>query len=134
MNLARWITSISRICRVYVSKNNLTKDQQEILDLMVCYIMRVYIPVWFQLKKTPVWYEAPRIYLDLVKRVSTQDKRVRDIVQPVLQNGAYCLHEVRNQFRDAFKIKNWKKFYERDKNIIYGNLYKKSLFYSLPKK
>ena len=39
-----------------------------------------------------MWYDAPDIYLDMVKRLQSQDRKVKDIVQKVLQNGAYCTH------------------------------------------
>lgn len=51
INNARWLTTASRILREYVATRKPTKN----VKLLVRYIMKVYIPLWFQTKIHHSW-------------------------------------------------------------------------------
>ena len=53
----------------------------------------VYIPFWFLTKKDSMWYQAPRNYVFLLKRLGMMPKKVQDIVKETVQRGAWSCHE-----------------------------------------
>ena len=95
LNHARWTTSSSRLGRFYISKEKKKLDPEslEILKTIVKYIVQVYLPVFFQIRSSKSWLDAPRIYLDLLKRLRKQSPEVRSILSKSIQLGAYCLNE-----------------------------------------
>lgn len=44
---SRWLTTANSVLRLYVS----TAEPSETLNLLVTFIMRVYAPMWFKIKK-----------------------------------------------------------------------------------
>ena len=95
LNHARWTTSSSRLGRFYISKEKKKLDPEslEILKTIVKYNVQVYLPVFFQIRSSKSWLDAPRIYLDLLKRLRKQSPEVRSILSKSNQLGAYCLDE-----------------------------------------
>ena len=47
VSLARWLTIANRIMRVYVSTN----EPSDELKALVEYVMKVYVPTWFDIKR-----------------------------------------------------------------------------------
>lgn len=59
LNHARWLTCANRILRLYVSTSNPSAE----LKIIVTYLLKVYVPQWFSIrKKNPLW-KAHDIYL-----------------------------------------------------------------------
>ena len=56
-------------------------------------ISGVYIPFWFLTKKDSLWFEAPRNYVFLLKKLRRMPKKVQDIVKETVQRGAWSCHE-----------------------------------------
>ena len=53
----------------------------------------MYIPFWFLTKKDALWYQAPRNYVFLLKRLKMMPNKVQDIVKETVQRGAWPCHE-----------------------------------------
>ena len=60
---ARWLTLASRICRLYISE----PEPTEALIEMTTYIVNVYAPIWFTIKRNNKIHFAARSFLRLVK-------------------------------------------------------------------
>lgn len=67
MHKARWITTMSRLLRVYVS----VKDPSIVLRVLVQYIMKVYLPVLLAIKSKPSFVHGSR-HLHLLVSLSKQ--------------------------------------------------------------
>lgn len=86
---SRWLTTALRFCRIWVSKHGLRKKQQENLQLIVEYIVGVYIPNWFTIKTTGTWVEGPRHLLYQLQQLQKQKKKVIELVSPTVQRSAW---------------------------------------------
>ena len=93
LNHARWTTGNSRLMKVYISKKKLDPENTEILKTLVKYIIQVYLPVFFQIRSSKSWLDAPHIYLNLLQRLRKQSPEVQSILAKSIQLGAYCLNE-----------------------------------------
>ena len=90
INHSRWLTTASRILRLYIS----TENPSDVLKTLVKYIMNVYVPNWFDIKcRWSVTNGAKHIFNNLFRiRPFTEDKKVKDIIEPVIQRNAYFAH------------------------------------------
>ena len=97
LNKARWNTHWSRIFYLWIcdrSQLSLSPMDEENLRLMVHFLLSSYLPAWFDVRLNPHWLDAPRILLNLIKNVMTQeDIQVRLSAQKTLQTGSYALYE-----------------------------------------
>ena len=93
LNHARWTTTCSRLMRYLISNPKLDDETLETLRTIVKYIVSVYIPIFFMIRSSSTWLDAPKIYLELLKRLRQQSPDVQAILQKSIQLGAYCLHE-----------------------------------------
>ncbi|GBM85393.1 hypothetical protein AVEN_122004-1 [Araneus ventricosus] len=87
---SRWLTTASRILRLYVSKRNPSDN----LVILVTYIMNVYTPVWFSIKMKFSITEGSRHFWKIMKysRYMQQDD-LRQMVDGVLQRKGFFAHE-----------------------------------------
>ncbi|GBM03055.1 hypothetical protein AVEN_14565-1 [Araneus ventricosus] len=81
---SRWLTTASRILRLYVSTRNPSYN----LVILVTYIMNVYTPVWFSIKMKSSITEDSRHLWKIIKysRYMQQDD-LRQVVDEVLQRN-----------------------------------------------
>ena len=86
MSQARWITTFSRVLIVKMCHHDhlLDDTSKEILQILCQYIVSSFGPIFFLIKQKESWLEAPRHYLEMVKRLRLQDQRIQDIVQVTL--------------------------------------------------
>lgn len=86
--LARWITTALRLLMLYARTAEPTKEMR----MIVLYIQRVYVPVWFSVKKAKSFLEGPKILFEMIKSVKEIDSGnvISDIVFPVFQRNAFC--------------------------------------------
>ena len=95
LNLARWLTCASRICRLYISDLSGLGLEQKDLDtllILVRFIIGGYFPFWMRLKSSPSWLEAPRHYIFFLERFRMMDQKAQDTARSTVQHGAWCLH------------------------------------------
>ena len=85
---SRWLTTASRALRLYVS----TEDPPENLKLVVLYVMQVYTPIWFRIKRQHDISHATLHVFETILKCQMLPLKVRDIVIPVVERNAYGAH------------------------------------------
>ncbi|BES87539.1 Hypothetical protein NTJ_00345 [Nesidiocoris tenuis] len=85
---SRWITTANRILRLYVS----TKEPTPNLRLLVEFIMKVYVPSWFNIKVYPSSTNGALHLFEMIKRSSFLPQKHREVVHGVLQRNAFFAH------------------------------------------
>lgn len=85
---SRWITLANRILRVYVTT---TKPSQN-LKVIVEYVIKVYAPTLFEIKRYPSCVNGPIHLFQLIKRSRFLPPEIRRHVDVVLGNNAYFAH------------------------------------------
>ena len=85
---SRWLTTASRALRVYVS----TEDPPENLKLLVLYVMQVYTPMWFTIKRQHDISHATLHVFETISKCQMLPLKVREIVIPVVERNAYGAH------------------------------------------
>lgn len=88
MAQSRWLTTANRILRYYVAS---PLPSSELLSI-VRYIMFVYAPVWFALKRHPNCTEGARHYWKLVHLSRSMEKNCLQAINPTLARNAYFAH------------------------------------------
>lgn len=85
---SRWLTTANRILRLYVS----TAEPSSDLKLLVEFVIKVYVPSWFQIKKIPgVTYGARHLH-EMIKKSSFLPEQYKSIVHKVIQRNSYFAH------------------------------------------
>jgi hypothetical protein len=85
---SRWLTTASRILRLYIG----TVKPGENLKTLVKYIVRVYVPVWFEIKSSPRCTDGARHLWKLINYSRYLAGELREIVDAVIQRNAYFAH------------------------------------------
>ena len=88
MHHARWLTTANRILRLYVS----TSEPSSNLLVLVEYIMKVYVPVWFSIKCHSSAKDGPKHFFQLVSKSRCLPGKYRTVVNKVLQHNSYFAH------------------------------------------
>ena len=85
---SRWLTAASRALRVYVSTEEPTSNFKQVVQ----YIMMVYTPTLFQIKRNRTISQAPLHVFDTLSKCQKLPSQVREIVIPVIQRNAFGAH------------------------------------------
>ena len=88
LNHARWLTTGSRILRLYVS----TEDPTDNLRSLAKFVMEVYAPMWFLIKSNPYVEFGPRHICTALSLIRKQPEEIARVVFPVLQRNSYFAH------------------------------------------
>ena len=64
----------------------------ENLKTVVRFIIRIYVPTWFELKSNPKCTDAPRIMLKAWKKYNELPQWIQDIVMPIVLGGSHWFH------------------------------------------
>lgn len=88
MSHSRWITLANRVLRLYIS----TKTPSPQLCTLTKYIMTVYAPLWFEIKRNSSCKDGAKHLFRLIQLSRYLDKELRDIVDSVVQRNAYFGH------------------------------------------
>ena len=81
----RWLTLATRLLILYTR----TTDPCDGLKTVVEFIMKVYAPLWFRLKKNNNFIHGPSAIFTAIKLISQQPDSVRKIVMPVVQHNGW---------------------------------------------
>ena len=85
---SHWLTTANRFLRLYIS----TDDPSYELVTIVEYIIKFYVPIWFNIKcYDSIVYGTKHIF-GLAKRCKSLDAGTRVIVLLVIQHNAYFTH------------------------------------------
>ena len=85
---SRWLTTAIRISRYYVAEYNPTEE----LSTLARYLVKVYAPGWFLIKKNEEVKDGARNLHQILVWNSEMPKEVVEIVRPTLQRNAYFAH------------------------------------------
>lgn len=85
---SRWLTTANRILRLYVS----TAEPSSSLIEIVRYIMTVYAPIWFKVKKNSSFTEGAKHFFEMMRLSQTLPKRCKTIINKVLHRNAFFAH------------------------------------------
>lgn len=119
---SRWLTTASRILRLYVS----TEEPSEDLIDIVSYIMKVYVPMWFLIKKNPLMINGARHMFQQIIWSRSLNERTRKIIDRVMQRNAFFSHPehilTSMIFDDRMHIRElaWRRILEARKESRHG--------------
>jgi len=82
---SRWLTAANRILRLYVA----TEKPSPNLKTLATYIMKVYAPIWFQIKANPSCKDGPKHAFNTVRYSRYMPKKLKMVIDPVIQRNAY---------------------------------------------
>lgn len=85
---SRWLTKASRLLRLYVA----TSDPSNNLKVLVVYIMKVYVPMYFNIKYYSSVVYGSALFGKFIRWSQYLEPRLRIIVNNVVQNNAYYAH------------------------------------------
>ncbi|KAK3909522.1 Transcription antitermination protein NusB [Frankliniella fusca] len=86
---ARWLTAANRILRLYVTEDRPSKN----LKMIAKYIIRVYAPVWFMIKRNWQFYFAIKHVWQSIKLSRYLPEDIRAVaIDPYIQLNGYALH------------------------------------------
>ena len=95
---SRWLTTASRLCRLYVSKHGLVGEDAKNLRAIVTFIVSHYFPMWFDIKAEHLLMSGPRHILkevDIVRQLKRKDatsKEIKKIGMHFIEKGAWSAH------------------------------------------
>ena len=82
---SRWLTTANHILRLYVS----TVEPSQTLKIIVEYITKVHVPVWFAIKNTSSSRNGAFHLFKTIELTRMLIPDVRNIVYPVIQRNAF---------------------------------------------
>ncbi|CAH1114862.1 unnamed protein product [Psylliodes chrysocephalus] len=85
---ARWLTTANRILRLYVASEQPSNKLKTIKE----FILKVYAPVWFDIKVRSSCTEGSRHLFSLIRRSVYLPAAVKDVIDPVIQRHAFFAH------------------------------------------
>lgn len=85
---ARWMTTASRILRVYVS----TKHPSDELVLMTKFIMKVYVPMWIGVKEKSTFNNGSRHLFNLIHLTRLHTPTLTSCIQQTIYDNYYYAH------------------------------------------
>jgi len=88
LNHSRWLTTANRILRVYIA----TAVPTQSLKLLAQYIMRVYSPMWFEIKKKPSIESGSKHFLRLLQSCNSLPSEIRSVSLQCLRRNAFFAH------------------------------------------
>ena len=88
LNAARWLTTVNRFQRLYISTENPSQNFKKIVE----FIMQVYVPTWFEIKRNSSICNGAINLFHEIQRARNQDDDVFEAVKPAIQRNAYFSH------------------------------------------
>lgn len=89
MGHARWLTTANRILRLYVS----SEEPSDNFKCIVEYIMKIYVPCWFEIKKHSSAAQGSKHLYQMVKLSRSLSLPSRRIIEKVLQRNCFFAHQ-----------------------------------------
>ena len=89
---SRWLTTANRLMMLYCKKHGLRGKAIKVLTTLISFVVSIYYKMWFEIKCSPLMIDGPRHLLKTVQLLSVASPDVQEVVQPVVQRGAYHGH------------------------------------------
>ena len=88
MSLSRWLNTASRFLRLFITKDKPNKN----LRTIVMFIMKVYVPLWFQIKKRKRCIYGSVHLFNFIKMSRYLDSNILSVVDEVVKTNGYYAH------------------------------------------
>lgn len=85
---SRWLTTANRFLRLYVS----TSEPSSTFNEIVRFIMTVYAPIWFKIKKNSSFTEGAKHFFEMMRLSQTMPQRSKTIANKVLRRNSFFAH------------------------------------------
>jgi hypothetical protein len=85
---ARWLTTVTQILILYSREPEPSPN----LCTIVRFILEVYGPFWFEIKKENNFSKGPKIILEMSKAIKTFPAEVQEAALPSLRRNSFCLY------------------------------------------
>ena len=85
LNHSRWLTTVNRILRFYVSQANPFTS----LILIAEFIMKVYAPMWFRIKCNSSVVNGAKHLHETIQKIRCIPSEIQEIVLPIIQRNGY---------------------------------------------
>ena len=85
INHSRWLTLATRLLILYTR----TPNPCDGLQTVVQFIVQVYAPLWFQIKKNNNFIYGPSAIFTAISLINQQPESVREVVRSVVQRNAW---------------------------------------------
>jgi hypothetical protein len=85
---SRWLTAANRILRLYVS----TESPSDKLVTIVTFIVKVYAPMWFEIKINPSCKNGAKHLWQTIRKSRYLSDELKALIDPVIQRNAYFGH------------------------------------------
>lgn len=85
---SRWLTTANSILRLYVATDNPSVN----LKILTEFVLKVYAPMWFQIKAKPDCIYGAKHLFDTIKMSRYLPECLKQVVDPVIQRNGYFGH------------------------------------------
>jgi hypothetical protein len=82
---SRWLTLASRVLRLYVATENPTENLKTLAE----YIVKVYVPVWFNIKLKPSCTYGSKHLFNLISYSRYLSDDLKNVIDPIIQRNGY---------------------------------------------
>ena len=89
LNHARWLTTANRILRLYV----VSVEPSGQLIALTTFIMKVYTPTWFNIKRNSSYIHGPKNLWSMIFRSRYLSDDLKAVIDPILQRNAFFAHQ-----------------------------------------
>ena len=91
-NHARWLNLANRLCRLWCSEHNLPSNVTAKLKQIVQFVVGVYAPMWFLIKRQNLWIKGPSLLLQHLNLLRLMNKTVVSHVTKYVKSSAWNGH------------------------------------------
>lgn len=88
LNLSRWLTTASRILRLYVTQTEASKE----LKTLTFFIMKIYAPFWFLIKNNPYAIHGSRYIFKYIEWTRELPNEIQVVIESSIQINAFFAH------------------------------------------
>lgn len=85
---SRWLTTANRILRLYLSIENPTEQHK----ILVSFILKSYMPVWFHIKKSKYFTDGPKHVFEVIESSRFLPENLQTVIDPVIERNAFFAH------------------------------------------
>ena len=85
-NHPRWLTLATRLMCLYTRTVKPSKE----LQLLINYILKVYVPSWFHIKITNSLSDLPQIIFKAAQHVKTMESKYQNKIKAAFQRSSFC--------------------------------------------
>lgn len=87
-NHARWLNLANRLCRLWCSDHKLDTHNTHKLKQLVQFVVAVYAPMWFLIKRDNKWYHGPGHVLRQLVLIRQLDPGIQELVTPHIKKNS----------------------------------------------